>query len=95
MKLRSGRVCALAFLSSSILAAELKITNQRHERLACNGMYSRKAWGGDTDPFILTKFIKSTPKDIPDPRISLAVYEWRDQDSIGLVIDDDPDQVRE
>ena len=47
-------------------------------------MYSRKSWGGDTDPFVLTKFIK--PKDLKDnddPLVSLVVFEWADKDLIG------------
>jgi hypothetical protein len=53
-------------------------------------MYSRKAWGGNVDPFILTKFMK--PEDIPegeDPVISLVVFEWQDKHLIGKPVDDD------
>lgn len=47
-------------------------------------MYSRKAWGGKTDPYILTKFIK--PEKVEgDPTISLVVFEWSDRDLIGHV----------
>lgn len=51
-------------------------------------MYSKKAWGGSVDPFILTKFIKGK-KDKPDqatddPLVSLVVYEWRDESLIGV-----------
>ena len=44
-------------------------------------MYSRKAWGGSEDPFILTKFIK--PDDIQgDPLVSLVIFEWSDENLI-------------
>jgi len=53
-------------------------------------MYSRKAWGGNLDPFILTKFMK--PEEIPegeDPVVSLVVFEWQDKHLIGKPVDDD------
>ncbi|GAB7328482.1 hypothetical protein MBLNU13_g00451t1 [Cladosporium sp. NU13] len=52
-------------------------------------MYSRKAWGGNVDPFILTKFMK--PEDIPegeDPVVSLVVFEWQDKHLIGKPVED-------
>lgn len=46
-------------------------------------MYSRKAWGGSVDPFILTNFTKSN--DVTgDPLISIVIYESRDRDLIGV-----------
>ena len=51
-------------------------------------MYSRKSWGGDTEPFILTKFIKpDNLNDNDDPLISLVVFEWADKDLIGHPLD--------
>jgi hypothetical protein len=58
-------------------------------------MYSKKAWGGNVDPFILTKFMK--PEDIPegeDPIVSLVMFEWQDKDLIGKPVDP-PDDVSE
>lgn len=45
-------------------------------------MYSRKAWGGSVDPFILVKFTKS---NVPagDPLASLIIFEWNDEELIG------------
>ena len=57
-------------------------------------MYSRKAWGGDTDPFVLTKFIKNTPKEDEDPIVSLVIFEWRDEDLVGVWPSKDAPQVR-
>lgn len=47
-------------------------------------MYSRKAWGGDIDPFILTKFVKAED-DIADQDalVSLVIFEWGDEALIG------------
>ena len=56
-------------------------------------MYSRKDWGGNIDPFILTKFMK--PDNIPegdDPIVSLVVFEWKDKHLIGKPVDP-PDEV--
>lgn len=48
------------------------------------GMYSRKAWGGDTDPFILTEFPKFEGEGDEDPIVSLVVFEWRDEEFVGV-----------
>lgn len=51
-------------------------------------MYSRKAWGGAVDPFILVKFLKPSPKDgsdPPDTTVSLVLFEWQDKNLIGKV----------
>lgn len=46
-------------------------------------MYSRKAWGGDVDPFILTKIFKPDDLGDSDPLVSLLVFEWEDEGLIG------------
>lgn len=46
-------------------------------------MYSKKGWGGDTDPFILTTLEKA-PSDDQDVFVSLVVFEFRDEDLIGV-----------
>ena len=46
-------------------------------------MYSRKAWGGPVDPFILTKFMPSQIEGNDDPIVSLIIFEWQDEDLIG------------
>ena len=64
-------------------------------RQVCSGMYSRKSWGGSTDPFILTKFVK--PDNIPegqDPIVSLVIFEWKDRPLIGHPeTEDNPTEV--
>lgn len=45
-------------------------------------MYSRKAWGGNVDPFILVKFSKSAAQQ-SDFLASLVIFEWSDEDLIG------------
>lgn len=45
-------------------------------------MYSQQAWGGPVDPFILMKFLPYTGDD--DPVVSLVIFEWKDEDLIGV-----------
>ena len=51
-------------------------------------MYSRKAWGGNTDPFILVKFLPDNTPDESDPIASLIIFEWQDEELIGRLPDD-------
>ena len=53
-------------------------------RQVCSGMYSRRSWGGNVDPFILTKFIKPDNPTNDDPIVSLVVFEWSDKDLVGV-----------
>jgi hypothetical protein len=46
-------------------------------------MYSRSAWGGPTDPFILTVFPNVTVEGDADPIVSLVIFEWKDEGLIG------------
>nr|POF18635.1 membrane protein ptm1 [Quercus suber] len=60
-------------------------------------MYSKRSWGGNTDPYILTKF--QPPKDpIPDgddPLVSFVVFEWRDRDLVGKPLNATEDPASE
>lgn len=56
-------------------------------------MYSKKAWGGDTDPFIETTFIKTSPPGDEDPLVSLVIFEWNDEDLVGVWPSDDAPKV--
>ena len=47
----------------------------------CSGMYGPHSWGGEVDPFILTRFEKY--EGGADPVVSLIVFDWRDFDYIG------------
>jgi hypothetical protein len=51
-------------------------------------MYSRKAWGGSVDPFILVNFLKNDKNADGDPLASLIVFEWQDEELIGILPDD-------
>lgn len=57
-------------------------------------MYSKSAWGGDTDPFILTKFIKVDSESDEDPLVSLVIFEWKDEDLVGVWPSEDAAKVR-
>ena len=52
-------------------------------------MYSRKAWGGNIDPFILTRFAKAPASDEGDPIVSLVIFEWEDEGLIGRPVSGD------
>lgn len=56
-------------------------------------MYSKQSWGGDVDPFILAKFIKTMPERDDDPLVSLVIFEWRDEDLVGVWPSDDAPEV--
>ncbi|KAL4930822.1 putative integral membrane protein (Ptm1) [Aspergillus undulatus] len=81
-------------LAGRTFANEAEITQDPSHRLQCSGMYSRKAWGGNTDPLILTKFAKSTPADDSDPLVSLVIFEWSDEPLIGRRVSEDPEEYR-
>jgi len=74
-------------------AYELQVNEKESSRQVCSGMYSRKSWGGNVDPFILTKFIK--PDDVEgDPIVSFVVFEWQDQPLIGKPLQSEESQDR-
>ncbi|KAI1340478.1 lung seven transmembrane receptor-domain-containing protein [Xylariaceae sp. FL0016] len=52
-------------------------------------MYSKSAWGGPVDPFILTVFPDKEIQGDDDPVVSLVIFEWKDQELIGVYPDDD------
>jgi hypothetical protein len=52
-------------------------------RQRCSGMYSRKSWGGQVEPFILVKFRNTTIEGDGDPLVSLVIFEWNDEALIG------------
>lgn len=54
-------------------------------------MYSKSAWGGPVDPFILIKFLPHQGDQ--DPIVSLVVFEWKDEDLIGVYPSPDAPQV--
>ena len=56
-------------------------------------MYSKSAWGGSVDPFILTKFIQTTPEGDEDPIVSLVIFEWKDEDLVGVWPSEDAPKV--
>ncbi|KAL2821566.1 lung seven transmembrane receptor-domain-containing protein [Aspergillus granulosus] len=77
-------------LAGQTLANELELNQDISHRLQCAGMYSRKAWGGNVDPFILVKF---APDDA-DPLVSLVMFEWTDENLIGRRVSDDPEEYQ-
>lgn len=46
------------------------------------------------DPFILTKFVQVTPEGDADPVVSLVIFEWKDEDLVGVWPSEDAAKVR-
>ncbi|KAF7593361.1 hypothetical protein BBP40_011651 [Aspergillus hancockii] len=85
-------LCLAALLAGRVLANEVELTQDEAHRQRCSGMYSRKAWGGDVDPFILTKFVKDGDAGDSDPLVSLVIFEWTDEALIGRAVSDDAEE---
>lgn len=56
-------------------------------------MYSRKAWGGPVDPYISLMFPSQDIPDDQDPVVSVVIFEWKDEDLIGIREDPESPQV--
>ncbi|PGG96744.1 hypothetical protein AJ79_09472 [Helicocarpus griseus UAMH5409] len=77
-------LCISGLLAADVLANELQLKQDEANRQQCSGMYSRKSWGGDVDPFILVTIDKPEIKDPDtDHLVSLVIFEWKDEDLIG------------
>ncbi|CAJ2506059.1 Uu.00g001890.m01.CDS01 [Anthostomella pinea] len=70
-------------------ALEVQIDNTEENRQKCAGMYSKSDWGGPEDPVILTVFPNVTVEGDDDPIVSLVIFEWKDEDLIGVYPDPD------
>ncbi len=75
--MRTGKNALVCFLLS------LSASTRAHALTHTVGMYSKAAWGGPVDPFILTVFPNDTVKAGEDPIVSVIIFEWKDQDLIG------------
>ncbi|KAL8949840.1 MAG: hypothetical protein Q9222_004080 [Ikaeria aurantiellina] len=73
--------CAGALAAANRVGIDNKKDNNRQQ---CSGMYSKKGWGGDTDPFILTSLDKASQDDDQDSFVSLVVFEFKDEGLIGV-----------
>ncbi|OLN81551.1 Membrane protein PTM1 [Colletotrichum chlorophyti] len=65
-------------------ALEVKMDQTDENRQRCSGMYSRSAWGGPVDPYINVMFLPKQVPDDQDPIASLVIFEWKDEDLIGV-----------
>lgn len=45
------------------------------------------------DPFILTKFVEATSEGDEDPIVSLVIFEWKDEDLVGVWPSEDAPKV--
>ena len=55
-------------------------------------MYSRQAWGGSVEPFILLKFLPSETKG--DPIVAAVIYEYNELSNIGINLESDAVRLR-
>ncbi|KAK3375289.1 lung seven transmembrane receptor-domain-containing protein [Podospora didyma] len=96
--------CALAALGLSAWTAaalEVRLDETPDNNQRCAGMYSMSGWGGPVNPYISVKFTGVGKDTGEDPVVSLAIFEWKDQDYIGVyppgekqpVLQCDPDAV--
>lgn len=57
-------------------------------------MYSRKAWGGERDPFILAVIEKGELKNQEaDHLVSVVIFEWKDENLIGRYPEGDKEKA--
>ncbi|KAI5810974.1 lung seven transmembrane receptor-domain-containing protein [Peziza echinospora] len=80
----------LAFGAVLTSAAEYPIDQDEDNRQQCAGMWSKKVWGGDVDPFISITF---QPKPEPET-ISLLIFEWSDGIFLGRPDPSAADEIR-
>ncbi|OAL46620.1 hypothetical protein IQ07DRAFT_590727 [Pyrenochaeta sp. DS3sAY3a] len=75
---------ALLLVSITAVAA-VDVTLSTKDPQKCSGMYSKKSWGGQVEPFILVKFLKNGEKnkDVEDPTVGLVIWEWKDTMLLG------------
>ena len=52
-------------------------------------MYSKASWGGTVEPFILTKFDNSSYKGDKDAIVSFVIFEWHDENLLGVTLNPD------
>ncbi|KAL9106565.1 MAG: hypothetical protein Q9227_008411 [Pyrenula ochraceoflavens] len=73
----------VGLLATFVAGNEVALNEKDEDRQRCSGMYSKKSWGGSTDPFILLKFNKDTSEGDTDPLVGLVIFEWKDEHLIG------------
>ncbi|KAI1840392.1 hypothetical protein JX266_013400 [Neoarthrinium moseri] len=84
MKSSISSLLLLGLSAWTAQALEVQVDQTDENRQKCAGMYSRKDWGGPIDPFILSVFPDQTVEGHDDPIVSLVIFEWKDEDLIGV-----------
>ncbi|KAG5300819.1 transmembrane protein [Histoplasma ohiense] len=85
----------LGFLATGTFANEMRLKQDEANRQQCSGMYSRKAWGGERDPFILAVIEKGELKNQEaDHLVSVVIFEWKDENLIGRYPEGDKEKVQ-
>ncbi|KAK9478580.1 lung seven transmembrane receptor-domain-containing protein [Lipomyces japonicus] len=81
-------LCVL--FACSVSANEAFIADNADLRQQCSGMYSRKEWGGNIDPYIKIALDRLDNTTTESAIVSLVVFEWSDIDRIGIDYVDAP-----
>ncbi|KAK9369647.1 lung seven transmembrane receptor-domain-containing protein [Lipomyces kononenkoae] len=75
----------LLLLPRLVTANEAQIADAPDSRQQCSGMYSRRDWGGNVDPYIKVDITKlSTDMNTESSVVSLVIFEWTDVNYIGV-----------
>ncbi|KAF2800196.1 hypothetical protein K505DRAFT_320615 [Melanomma pulvis-pyrius CBS 109.77] len=78
------RTAAVLLVSTIATVTAVDVTLTKDDAQKCSGMYSKKSWGGQMEPYIMVKFIKKEEvKDIEDPTVAVIVWEWKDTNLLG------------
>ncbi|KAF8451784.1 lung seven transmembrane receptor-domain-containing protein [Terfezia claveryi] len=91
--MRRSLITGLLLAAGACLAnaAEYLIDQEDGTRQQCAGMWSKKSWGGEIDPFIAVNF-KAKPDSHGDKIVSLLIFEWEDANYLGRFPSEDSEE---
>lgn len=72
-----------AFAATLVCAGEYEINQEDDTRQQCAGMWSKKSWRGDIDPYISISFTPQPKLNDTANIVSLLVFEWEDGEFLG------------
>ncbi|KAI5812814.1 lung seven transmembrane receptor-domain-containing protein [Pyronema omphalodes] len=77
---RGLSLAALAVFTAIANASEFLLDTSEENSQQCQGMYSRKAWGGNRDAEIVVRF---SPTESHEDIVSLTIFEFMDVENLG------------
>ncbi|KAK9454699.1 lung seven transmembrane receptor-domain-containing protein [Dipodascopsis uninucleata] len=88
LNLSTALLCFIFFgFTGLVYANEMPISSDVNSRQQCNGMYGRRDWGGNIDPYI--EVLLRTPANAAkadDGTVGIVIFEWEDIDKIGIEV---------